>query len=58
MYIWWHKMHLREQLDSEGKDVLVKMAETLSPILDDENNDDLIFFSDTFKKRELSTSMI
>jgi hypothetical protein len=51
-------MHLREQLDSEGKDVLVKMAETLSPILDDENNDDLIFFSDTFKKRELSTSMI
>ncbi|CAF4075045.1 unnamed protein product [Rotaria sp. Silwood2] len=41
-----YKMHLTQQLDDEDKDVRVVMAEALLPILDDENNDGLIFFSD------------
>ncbi|CAF5023232.1 unnamed protein product, partial [Rotaria sp. Silwood1] len=41
-----YKMHLTQQLDDEDKNVRVVMAETLLPILDDENNDGLIFFSD------------
>ncbi|CAF1446539.1 unnamed protein product [Rotaria sp. Silwood1] len=41
-----YKMHLTQQLDDEDKDVRVVMAEALLPILDHENNDGLIFFSD------------
>ncbi|CAF5103900.1 unnamed protein product [Rotaria sp. Silwood1] len=41
-----YKMHLRQQLEDEDKDAHVVMAEILLPILDDENYDGLIFFSD------------
>jgi hypothetical protein len=41
-----YKMHLTQQLYDEDKDLRVVMAEILLPILHDENNDGLIFFSD------------
>jgi hypothetical protein len=41
-----YKMHATQQLEDEDKDVRVVMSEILLPILDAENNDGLIFFSD------------
>jgi transposase len=40
------KMHLTQQLFDEDKDLRVEMAESLLPILDNRDNDGVIFFSD------------
>ncbi|CAF0812160.1 unnamed protein product [Adineta ricciae] len=41
-----YKMHRTQQLFDEDKDLRVVMAEILLPIIEDENNDGLIFLSD------------
>ncbi|CAF1341121.1 unnamed protein product [Didymodactylos carnosus] len=41
-----YKMHLTQQIYDEDKDLRVEMAEILLPILDTQDYDGVIFFSD------------
>ncbi len=41
-----YKMHLTQQVYDEDKDLRIEMAELLIPIINDQKNDGLIFFSD------------
>ena len=41
-----YKMHLTQEMYDEDKDLRVEMAELLIPIIDDQQNDGLIFSSD------------
>ncbi|CAF3992656.1 unnamed protein product [Rotaria sp. Silwood1] len=40
------KIHLTQELYDEDKDLHVEMVEILLPIINDTNNDGMIFFSD------------